>query len=156
MSRLDIEEVTKTTLAVILVLGTFALAFYPYPACPPEPNPDMPIRLLIVPTRSLHLNKQENMARARFVVDRHDTINRSRNDPVGLSLNEKSNASIGVRTPSEVIWEKHLTIRFQNGTAEFMLLGRSPESAMISAHCIERDPPTIALISSLAIGLEEG
>ena|GEM_PF-4066328 len=154
MSRLDIEEVTKTTLAIILVLGTFALAFCQYPTSPPKPNPDMPMRLLIVPTRPLHLNKQENMV--LFVVDRDDTINRSRNDAVELSLNEKSNASIGGRTPSGVIREKHLTIRLQNGTADFMLLGRSPEFAVISAYCIERDPPTVALISSLAIGLEEG
>ncbi len=150
MSRLDIEELTKTALALILVLCTFVFAFYQYPAPPPRPNLDQATRLVILPPRPFHLNKQENMT--LFVVDGDDIVNRSRNDAVELRLSEKSNASLGVRTPSGAIWSKHISIRLQNGTVEFILLGRSPEFVTISANCIEKDPPTMALMSSLAIG----
>lgn len=154
MSRPDVEELTKAIFAATLILFVFAAPLYLDAQHPPQPTPTQPMRLIVVPVRPIHLNKQESIR--ILVVDHTDSINESRNDAVEIRLNEKSNASLGLYTPVGVFWGKSLVTRLNNGAADLLLLGRTPEFAVISVRCIEDNPPTLSCVSSLAVGLEEG
>ena len=154
MSKPDVEELAKAILAAALVLFVFAAPLYQDAQQPPQPTPTEPMRLIIVPDRPIHLNKQESIR--ILIVDRTDSINESRNDAVEIRLNEKSDASLGLHTPVGVFWGKALVTRLNNGSADLLLLGRAPEFAVVSVRCVEDNPPTLSCVSSLAIGLEEG
>ncbi|MEM3004180.1 MAG: hypothetical protein QXK96_02660 [Candidatus Bathyarchaeia archaeon] len=154
MSRLDVEELTRAVLAALLILAVFAAPLYQTAQQPPQPTPTESMRLIIVPARPIHLNMQESLR--VIVIDHEDRINHSRNDAVEVRLNEKSNASLGLKTPVGMFWGKSLVTRLNNGSADLLFLGRVPEFAVVSARCVEEDPPTLSCITSLAVGLEEG
>ena len=154
MSKPDVEELAKAIFAAALVLFVFAAPLYQDSQHPTQPTPTQPMRLIIVPARPIHVNKQESLQ--VFVVDHSDSINESRNDAVEIRLNEKSNASLGLHTPMGVFWGKVVVTRLNNGAVDLLLLGRTPEFAVISVRCIEDNPPTLSCVSSLAVGLEEG
>lgn len=154
VSKPDTEELAKAILAATLILFVFAAPLYQEAQHPPQPTPTQPMRLIVVPARPLHLNEQESIR--ILVIDHTDNINESRNDAVEIRLNEKSNASLGLYTPVGVFWGKVLVARLNNGVTDLLLLGRTPEFAVVSVRCIEDNPPTLPCVSSLAVGLEEG
>ncbi|MBS7623757.1 hypothetical protein KEJ39_08855 [Candidatus Bathyarchaeota archaeon] len=154
MSRLDVEELTRAILAAALILVIFTAPLYEIAQQPPQPTPAESMRLIIMPARPIHLNMQESLR--VIVVDHEDKIDHSRNDAVEVRLNERSNASLGLKTPVGMYWGKTLVTRLNNGSADLLFLGRIPEFAVVSARCVEENPPTLSCISSLAVGLEEG
>jgi hypothetical protein len=151
---LDVEELTRAVLAAAIILIVFAAPLYQTGQQPPQPTPPQPMRLIIIPARPIHVNMWESLR--VIVIDHKDKINHSRNDAVEIRLNERSNASLGLKTPVGMFWGKSLVTRLSNGSADLLFLGRVPEFAVVSARCVEEKPPTLSCVTSLAVGLEEG
>ena len=141
-------DLAKTAVATLLILSIIGIMFY-YSQVKTGTTSVQPDRLVIVTPSELFVDKEATLTIK--AVDSKGSLMESRQDVIEVSLTQR-NASIGLRSGSEIIWSDKLNVRLERGTAEILLKGKNVETVTVLARQLNGETKLAEAITTLSIG----